>query len=461
MENKRLFIDMDGTLARFHDEINYLERMFEKDFFRNLLPFENMVAGIRKFMDNHPEVEVYILSAKVEGEPPYCEEEKHTWLNQFLPEIPKDHRIFTKMGRPKAEYIPGGLRANDYLLDDYNKGLNQFLFDGGKAIKCHNNINQRGLGAYGGKAGNLWTGPMVHIDDTPEMIAAELAAHMCLSYDLDKVYSSYLNVTDITAGTAMKEISKELATYDLRASNPLNAIRFLNGQDEFREYHLRTSSGQPLTVPAHMLRDVCHNIYFDPDFMPYLEQDPIQLADDVVQALINAKTAIVGRIHYLQTDGNVGYTASFRTKEEMVSEIEACTKNGVPIDPIWDVTLPVKHFSELSYFEKEDKFYYDYNLDIDTATRLAIALDRPAEKRTRDEMVSLLIFYLQAKPPVSESLNSFLGLDHESIHKFLLSEKASFSFNPNKQGIDHLIQSAKEQQYDSLGTDPQHPFKSR
>lgn len=27
---KRLFVDMDGTLARFHDEVSYLERMWEQ-----------------------------------------------------------------------------------------------------------------------------------------------------------------------------------------------------------------------------------------------------------------------------------------------------------------------------------------------------------------------------------------------------------------------------------------------
>lgn len=39
----RIFVDMDGTLARFHDENLYLERMFEKGFFRDLKPFENAV----------------------------------------------------------------------------------------------------------------------------------------------------------------------------------------------------------------------------------------------------------------------------------------------------------------------------------------------------------------------------------------------------------------------------------
>lgn len=45
MAKKRLLVDMDGTLARFHDQANYLERMFEKDFFRELEPFENMVEA--------------------------------------------------------------------------------------------------------------------------------------------------------------------------------------------------------------------------------------------------------------------------------------------------------------------------------------------------------------------------------------------------------------------------------
>lgn len=45
----RIFVDMDGTLARFHDENLYLERMFEKGFFRDLKPFENAVSAIKEF----------------------------------------------------------------------------------------------------------------------------------------------------------------------------------------------------------------------------------------------------------------------------------------------------------------------------------------------------------------------------------------------------------------------------
>lgn len=82
MAKKRLLVDMDGTLARFHDQANYLERMFEKDFFRELEPFANMVEGVRQFMQDHPDIEVFIVSARVIGEPPYCEVEKNAWLDR-------------------------------------------------------------------------------------------------------------------------------------------------------------------------------------------------------------------------------------------------------------------------------------------------------------------------------------------------------------------------------------------
>lgn len=70
----RIFVDMDGTLARFHDENLYLERMFEKGFFRDLKPFSNAVDAIKRIIDNHPNVDVYVLSATITT--PYCITEK-------------------------------------------------------------------------------------------------------------------------------------------------------------------------------------------------------------------------------------------------------------------------------------------------------------------------------------------------------------------------------------------------
>lgn len=168
--NRRLFVDMDGTLARFHDEAQYLERMWEKDFFRNLKPFENMVDGLKQFIHKNPDTEVFILSAAIDGEPPYCRTEKNAWIDKYLPEINSEHRLFTKIGVPKSAYILDGISSKDILLDDYNIGLEEWTKDGGTAVKCVNNINHKGL------HGPLWEGKLLRNGDAPEQICNALEA---------------------------------------------------------------------------------------------------------------------------------------------------------------------------------------------------------------------------------------------------------------------------------------------
>lgn len=166
----RLFLDMDGTLTRFHDEVQYLERMWEKDFFRNLKPFQNMIDAVKLYMTQHPDTEVFILSAAIEGNPPYCCKEKQQWIDEHLPEVDKMHRIFTKVGVPKSSYISGGVDSSDYLIDDYNVNLHEWLNFGGKSIKCVNNINHKGL------IGELWTGDLIRNTDAPDVIAEQISA---------------------------------------------------------------------------------------------------------------------------------------------------------------------------------------------------------------------------------------------------------------------------------------------
>ena len=164
----RLFVDMDGTLARFHDEVQYLERMWEKDFFTNLKPFQELVDGLKEFKQRNPNVEVFILSAAIEGEPPYCKAQKHKWLEEHLSEIDAAHRIFTDVGVPKANYIAGGIRSTDILIDDYNVGLEEWQKFGGTAVKCVNNINHKGL------HGKLWEGELIKNSDSPSKICSDL-----------------------------------------------------------------------------------------------------------------------------------------------------------------------------------------------------------------------------------------------------------------------------------------------
>ena len=192
----RLFIDLDGTVARFYDASpNYLE---QKGYFRNLQPYEEMTEGIKLFMEQHKDVEVFALSAKVNGEPPYCEAEKQEWLDEYLPEIDREHRLFTEIGHNKAEYIPNGISNTDVLYDDYNKNLIDWENSGGVALKCHNNINMKGLGAYGGDK-VMWEGQVLKNDIEPQDIANSLYETVSAAQSMSNVNGKPLNETVRTA----------------------------------------------------------------------------------------------------------------------------------------------------------------------------------------------------------------------------------------------------------------------
>ncbi len=63
MKNKqRLFVDMDGTLAQFKT-LDTLEPLFEKGYFENLAPQQNVIDAVKEIIQNHKDIEVYILSA--------------------------------------------------------------------------------------------------------------------------------------------------------------------------------------------------------------------------------------------------------------------------------------------------------------------------------------------------------------------------------------------------------------
>lgn len=171
---KQIYIDMDGTLCRFHDvEHKYIEQMWEPGFYRNLKPFSNFLNGVALCIGHNPDVEFFILSAVLETEPPFAEHEKREWLKSYLPQIPESHIIFTPAGTDKASYIPN-LDKNCYLIDDYNKNLREWADAGGESIKFINDINNRGLGAYGGEKGELWQGASICYDASPMEISNQI-----------------------------------------------------------------------------------------------------------------------------------------------------------------------------------------------------------------------------------------------------------------------------------------------
>ena len=160
---KRLYIDLDGTLARFHDELHYLTRMYDKGFFENLRPFQNMVMAVKFFIHCYPDIEVSILSSVVPTE--YCCAEKVRWVKRHLPEV---HTvILVPEGMEKSDFVPD-ITRRDILLDDYNHNLESWARAGGRSVKLVNNINNTG------KIGRRWKGEMIYHDDAPFTICKQL-----------------------------------------------------------------------------------------------------------------------------------------------------------------------------------------------------------------------------------------------------------------------------------------------
>lgn len=160
----RLYIDMDGTLAVFKPT-EEIETLYEKDYFRKLPPQGNMIEGIKLFMKANPQTEVFILSS-VLSDSPYALEEKQDWLDLYLPQIDRAHRIFPPCGVDKAEFIYGDIKPTDILLDDYTNNLLSWQKHGGTGIKAMNGIN--------GTKGR-WQDRQIDANGLPELIANRLA----------------------------------------------------------------------------------------------------------------------------------------------------------------------------------------------------------------------------------------------------------------------------------------------
>lgn len=461
MTKKRLFVDMDGTLARFHDQVNYLERMFEKGFFYELEPFENMTEALRLFTKMHPDVELFSISAKIQSD--FCEEEKGFWLNEHLPEISHDHRIYTEMGRSKAEYIPGGLTSSDYLLDDYNRGLNLFLHGGGSVIKCHNNINQRGLGLYGGSAGRMWMGAMVHTFDKPEMIAAELSRHMGLEYKLAQVLSAYPEICyldtekqdqDLPSGYQkfIRELSdgRYLAIHMDTAgpayyafSDPLNAIRMLDGNEDFHEFLLSTYDETELSATALELRSVCSNAYQNPDFYRYLRADRSQLAEELLAARTAATHPVIGQVNYLNTNGTAAYSKRYFSEEELQAEITNCRENGVLFADEWFITSKQKSLHELTDLsELTARFQTDYGFREAVAANISRVLLTPYQDRTEEQMLELTDIWHGYEIP--GNLHTFLRMTDSEMQDYIVHPHQKNMAAAEKPPLKAIIDQADE-----------------
>lgn len=133
---RRIFVDMDGTLAKWNNVST--KDLYEKGYYRNLEPNQNLINEIKRLIDDREDV--YILSSFL-SDSEYALVEKNLWLDEHLPEISCDKRIFVHYGDNKKDYIINGVTALDYLIDDYTKNLLDWKEAGGTGIKFLNGIN--------------------------------------------------------------------------------------------------------------------------------------------------------------------------------------------------------------------------------------------------------------------------------------------------------------------------------
>lgn len=128
----RIFLDLDGTLARFNVR-NALER-FDKEegFFARLKAYKNIEIVNELAKTN----QLYIISASPNEQ---ADKDKMIWIEKYLPNIKIENITICRLGQNKAQIIQDKynitIDKECYLLDDYTKNLNEWEQYNGSGIK--------------------------------------------------------------------------------------------------------------------------------------------------------------------------------------------------------------------------------------------------------------------------------------------------------------------------------------
>lgn len=137
----RLFIDFDGTMAEWRVGGRYLE----DGYALSLKPHKELVSVVRE-LSLRGGVEIYVASAVVSER---AARDKDAWLDTYIPEIDRLHRLYIPYGENKAAWIGAKLGrrlgTDDILLDDHSPNLLAWEEAGGRGIKFLNGINGKGL----------------------------------------------------------------------------------------------------------------------------------------------------------------------------------------------------------------------------------------------------------------------------------------------------------------------------
>lgn len=204
-DRQRLFVDMDGTLAEFKT-VDTLETLYEKDYFINLKPNENVLGAIKQLIADN-DIDVYILSAYL-TDSRYALEEKNAWLDKYLPELPQEKRLFVPCGTDKSVAVPGLIRPDDYLLDDYTKNLSEWE-PPAKGIKLINGINH---------TNGTWQGDKIQFTHAPEELSSMIS-------DVMKGWTHFYEDRIVTDSVTMHSTKNDnRGEYDIEITEVLQKV---------------------------------------------------------------------------------------------------------------------------------------------------------------------------------------------------------------------------------------------
>ena len=131
----KLFLDLDGTLAKFNSKKNALQRFDnEKGFFATLKPYK-YIEVINELACSGL-IEVYVISATPNEQ---ADKDKFIWIKKYLNQIKENNICFCRLNENKAKVIKDKLNITIdkecYLLDDYTKNLIEWKNLNGIGIK--------------------------------------------------------------------------------------------------------------------------------------------------------------------------------------------------------------------------------------------------------------------------------------------------------------------------------------
>lgn len=138
----------------------------------------------------------------------YALEEKNAWLDKYLPELPREKRLFVPCGTDKSVAVPGLIRPDDYLLDDYTKNLSEWE-PPARGIKLINGINH---------TNGTWQGDKIQFTHAPEELSSMIS-------DVMKGWTHFYEDRIVTDSVTMHSTKNDnRSEYDIEITEVLQKV---------------------------------------------------------------------------------------------------------------------------------------------------------------------------------------------------------------------------------------------